>query len=94
MEYIFGTNNYSGEETLRTKGREHTDLNGFRTVVDEYNDCIITDSFRVVRKVKSSEDSEGNCYDWYIIEKHNRIIDKTKDVRANLDALIVRTLEG
>ena len=30
-----------------------------------------------MRKYRSSEDPAGNCYDWYEIDHHNRIIDRT-----------------
>lgn len=91
MEYLFGKDE---TEYLRTKGAAHSKLSGFHEVVQEYPDCTITDSFRVVKNYKSDEDSEGNCYDWYEIDSHNRIIDRTKPVRNDLDALIVSALEG
>ena len=94
MEYVFGANSYSGVETLRTKGNEHTNLTGFTETVREYDDSTITDTFRVICKTKSDEDAEGNCYDWYEIDHHNRIIDKTKPVRKNLDVLMASMLEG
>lgn len=94
MEYIFGANSYSGVKTLLTKGNEHTDLNGFTETVREYEDSTITDTFRVVRKTDSKEDAEGNCYDWYEIDNHNRIIDKTKHVKATMNVLVASILEG
>lgn len=94
MEYIFGTDDFSGEEVLKTKGVEHTNLSGFVETVREYDDCTITDTFHVVRKTQSDTDAEGNCYDWYVIDRHNRIIDKTKPVKANLDVLMASMLEG
>lgn len=94
MEYVFGANSYSGVETLRTKGSEHTELAGFAETVQEYDDSTITDTFHIIRKVKSDKDTEGNCYDWYEIDHHNRIIDKTKKVRNNLDFLMASMLEG
>jgi len=48
----------------------------------------------VVQRVKTDEDIEGNCYDWYIIEKHNRVIDKTKLVKGTLDEIIAQMLEA
>ena len=92
MEYIFGTNDITGEETLKTVGAEHTDLSGFRQTVREYPDCIITDSFHVVRKTKSDEDEEGKCYDWYLIDRHNRYVDKSvalKQAQEYADAMTV-----
>lgn len=94
MEYVFGTDSYNGVETLRTKGGEHTDFDGFVEVVQEYDDSTITDTFRIIRKTKSDEDSEGHYYDWYEIDRHNRIIDKTKLVSARMDELIASALEG
>lgn len=93
MEYIFGTNELIGEEVLRTKGDKHTDLEGFQSVVTEYPDCTIHDSFYVVRKDKSDEDMEGNCYDWYVINRHNRSVDKTKAINSRLNELIAAALE-
>ena len=81
MEYIFGSNDFTGEEVLKTIGAEHSDLSGFQQTVREYPDCTITDSFFVVRKYHSDEDAEGNCYDWYTIDKHNRIIDRTPPLK-------------
>ena len=73
MEYIFGSN---GErETLKTKGSAHTDFSGYQQTVREYPDRTVIDSFRLVRKAKSEEDSEGNCYDWYEIDQHYRYMD-------------------
>ncbi len=94
MEYVFGTNSYSGVETLRTKGSEHTNFDGFVETVQEFDDSTITDTFHVVSKTKSDDDAEGNCYDWYTIDKHNRVIDKTKRLKANIDVLAATILEG
>lgn len=94
MEYIFGRDNFSGNETLKTKGDEHTNLEGFVETVRDYPDCVITDSFYVVEKQDSAEDSEGGCYDWYVIDRHNRIIDKTKPMKATMDILVASVLEG
>ena len=94
MEYIFGNDSRSLVENLKTVGSEHTNLEGFCEVIREYPDCTITDSFSVVEKIGSDEDPEGNCYDWYIISNHNRIIDKTKTLKDNLEHLILLALEG
>lgn len=92
MEYVFGVR---GEiEVLKIKGDTHTDLTGFHQHVQEFPGEKITDNFRVVRKMDSREDSEGNCYDWYEIDRHYRTIDKTgplveREARnsANIDYL-------
>ena len=84
MEYIFGINQLDGKETLKTKSEEHTDLAGFQRTVREYSDCVITDSYLIISKIKSSEDTEGNCYDWYEIDKHDRMIDFSKAIKASI----------
>lgn len=75
MEYVFGTKGRI--EVLKTKGGHHTDLTGYHQIEREYPDQTITDSFRVVRKLDSREDAEGSCYDWYEIDRHYRMTDKT-----------------
>ena len=75
MEYVFGTKGRI--EVLKTKGDHHTDLTGYHQIEREYPDQTITDSFRVVRKLDSREDAEGGCYDWYEIDRHYRMTDKT-----------------
>ena len=92
MEYVFGT---EGEiEVLKTKGDSHTDLTGYQQIVREFPGEKITDNFRVVCKTSSTEDAEGNCYDWYEIDHHYREIDRTGPVAeagakntANIDYL-------
>ncbi len=75
MEYVFGT---AGEvEVLKTKGGLHTNLTGYHQIEQSYPDQTITHSFRVVRKLDSREDEEGNCYDWYEIDHYYRVVDKT-----------------
>lgn len=83
MEYVFGTDH--SKEILLTKGAEHTNLTGFHEIVREYPDQTITDRFYVVRKRDSKEDGEGNCYDWYEIDKHYRFTDRTRPIQEALD---------
>lgn len=93
MEYVFGTK--EDFEVLKTKGDSHTDLTGFHQIESIYPDQTITDNFRIVGKIDSKEDAEGNCYDWYEIDRHFRTVDKTgplaeqaaKDVAAMENAL-------
>ncbi|MBP3536950.1 MAG: hypothetical protein J6J93_05345 [Muribaculaceae bacterium] len=67
-------------EVLKTKGGNHTDLTGFHQIERTYPDQVITDNFRIVRKLDSQEDAEGNCYDWYEIDHHYRAVDRTGPV--------------
>lgn len=83
---------------LKTKGSTHTNLTGFHTVKREYPDQTVIDSFRIVRKIDAKEDAEGNCYDWYEIDHHNRITDKTGPLvereaqnRADIDFIAMET---
>lgn len=64
-------------EVLKTKGDSHSDLKGFHSIEQVYPDQTITDNFRIVEKLDSEEDVEGNCYDWYEIDHHYRVTDKT-----------------
>ena len=91
MEYIFGRDARTGCETVRTKGAEHSTLTGFCEIVREYPDCTITDSFFVCGHIRSAEDEEGNMYDWYNIDRHNREIDRTPMLTAKLDYLSMMT---
>jgi hypothetical protein len=84
MEYVFGLD---GCRTLMTKGAEHTNLAGYTEVVREFADCTITDNFFAVAKTNSAEDSEGSCYDWYIINEHYRMVDKTPAYSGRVEAL-------
>ena len=87
MEYVFGT---QGEiEVLKTKGDSHTSLTGFHQIEQVYPDQTVTDHFRVVGKLDSKKDAEGNCYDWYEIDRHYRVVDKTGPLvqRAEEDAV-------
>lgn len=75
MEYVFGAP--GSFEVLKTKGSVHTDFDGFHIIEQVYPDQTITDHFRIVRKLDSKEDVEGNCYDWYEIDSHYRTVDKS-----------------
>lgn len=82
MEYVFGTKGRI--EVLKTIGDAHTGLTGYHQLEREYPDQTITDSFRVVCKLDSREDAEGSCYDWYEIDRHYRMTDKTGPVAERL----------
>lgn len=79
MDYIFGNVDLYGElvENLKTVSKEHSELAGFNEVRREYDGSVIVDAFVVVKKYNSQEDTEGNCYDWYVIDRHSRYIDYT-----------------
>lgn len=59
-------------------------MTGFHQIERSYPDQTVTDCFRVVRKLDSLEDGEGNCYDWYEIDRHYRFTDKTGPVAQRL----------
>ena len=83
MEYVFGTK--KARETLRTKGRAHSNLSGWHNL-ENINDCqIITDSFYVLEKYDSSEDEGGNCYDFYYVGQHNRTVDNFLPNREKIE---------
>lgn len=78
MEYIFGTvtRNEKMVENLKVIGTSHTELRDFQQLIREYPDSIITDNFRVVEKYREADSADGRTYDWYIIDNHNRYVDK------------------
>jgi hypothetical protein len=96
MEYVYGTVRQNGalRECLKTKGGEHTELEGYTETIREYEDCKIVDKCKVLDKYHSTEDGEGNCYDWYFIEEHYRYVDKTPPIQTaseKMDAQIAYT---
>lgn len=86
MEYIFGTVRKNGWlcQRLITKGDKHSNLSGYVTVVRKYADTEISDSFKVLEHYKTTEDSQGSCYDFYLIEEHYRNEDKFGPVSEKL----------
>lgn len=75
MEYVFGTN--GDAEILKIKSDAETNLTGYHQLETIYPDQTITDNFRIVRKTHSAVDAEGNFYDWYEIDHHYRMRDKS-----------------
>lgn len=74
MEYIFGTSTRDGMtvENLKTVCEQHTNLSGFHTTVQKFQDgSEATDRFRVLEHYHSAE-SGGKMYDWYTIDSHTR----------------------
>lgn len=97
MEYIFGTTKINGTEyeNLKTVGEHNTDFCGFCSVQHGGENNLITDTFKVIKKYKTAEVGDVK-YDWYIIESHNRIMDRytpaerdIQDSIADLDAMVV-----
>ena len=82
-QYSYGTRGKS--ETLRTKSDAHTNLRGWQTVEQKYPAQNITDRFYVERKYDTREDEEGNCYDWYVISGHYRVVDNTPLLQQESD---------
>lgn len=78
MEYVFGniTKKDVQHQVLKTIDNKHSDLSGKFINTKKYDDTVISDSCEIIEKYHSSEDIEGNCYDWYLIKNHNRTIDK------------------
>lgn len=77
MEYVFGYLKIKGnlEQVLKTVGESPSNLSGNNQIQRKYSDSIITDEFKVREKYLSKVDTEGRCYDWYIIDDHSRYID-------------------
>ena len=92
MEYVFGTK--GAAETLRTKHSSHTDLKGYHEITTEYPDQIITDRFRIVRKLESKEDTEHNCFDWYEIDSRYRVVDKFTPKEEEIETGITDTQDA
>lgn len=101
MEYIYGISTRFGEliENLKTIDSEkHSDLSGFISSIKEFDDGTkIEDKCRIVKKYASKE-SNGKYYDWYLIDSHYRIEDKSaqsqkniEELKANLDYVTMMT---
>lgn len=90
MEYIFGKSTHHHEDVLilRTKGEERTELTGLVEHLEEFADSTIKTSCRIVEKIDSSQDDQGNCYDWYIIDQYNREVNLSDAEREKLNAEI------
>ena len=91
MEYIFGTVNRNGVmvENLKIINDTHTNLQDFQQVVREYEDCTITDNFRIVEKYREVDGIDGRAYDWYVIDNHNRYVDKSGPIEKQLQDITV-----
>ena len=96
MQYVFGSAIYNGKPTdiLKTVGETHTSLSGSVETVRKYSDNIITDVFVVDDHYLSKEDIEGNCYDWYRISNHYRMMDKFTPGKVELENKIEENSEA
>lgn len=87
MDYIYGISIRNGAlcENLKTVGTEHSDLSGYVSTVQDFPDGTkITDHCRIIRKYANKE-SNGVCYDWYLIDSHYRETDTTAKAKAAVD---------
>lgn len=96
MEYVFGTVQRGDgiKECLKTVGSEHTDLTGRVVVQRDYPDRKVEDVFTVAEHIDSADDPEGKCYDWYIIDAHNRDTDMFSPVKDEIDGGINDTQDA
>lgn len=76
MEYIFGYSRKYGEEVKVKSDSDPVLPTGTNIIERSYPDQIITDTFYVIQRTATKEDSEGNHYAWYQIKDHYRYIDK------------------
>ena len=83
MVYVFGTE--GGVETLETKGSDYSRLSGFHEIERRFPDQIITDRFRILKRIRSDEDAEGNKYEWYQIDQHYRFTDKFSPSKEEIE---------
>ena len=90
MEYIFGRSTRFDDERmiLKTKGDSHSHLSGSFDLEEVYPDSRIITRCEIVRHFKSDEDVEGNCYDWYIIDKYERHVNLSDTERGELNSEI------
>ena len=90
MEYIFGRSTRHSDERmiLKTKGDSHSHLGGSFELEEVYPDSRITTRCEIVRRYKSDEDAEGNCYDWYTINNYERHVDLSDSERGALSSEI------
>lgn len=87
MEYVFGTVYRNGieVENVKTSGNEHSDLQGYCHIQRDYPDNTIVDTFKVVERYKTDELSDGRKLDWYVIEAHNRYMDRFSPVQEKIE---------
>ena len=79
IQYTFTTKH--SNEILCVIDTEHIIYTDWQEFIQEYPDSTITDKFYINQLIDSKTDSEGKFYDWYIIDKHYRQIDRIKMVK-------------
>lgn len=88
MELSFRKEYRGGEivEILRVKSDKETFFEGHTTVETPTSILIVKDVFDVVKKIRHSEDGEGNSYDWYETMNHYRTEERfTPDKQDAMD---------
>lgn len=99
MEYVFGT---KGDiEILKVKSPSGTSLTGFQQTVLETDVDKTTHNYRIVEKYRTEvSEIDGSVYDFYEIDRHNTVIDKTPrvyqalaDTNAVLDDVVIELLK-
>ena len=96
MEYVFGTELDGGVEieVVKTVSDKKNDMSGAYTIERQYADQIITDTFKVVGKIREKE-ANGLFYDWHEIENHYRYTDKfTPGIKATEQEITDLEIEG
>lgn len=91
MEYLFSTITVQdGTENRLMRIKDQQELKEFTpgfyySHTETYPDMTITDNFKIQEQIKTSEDSEGNHYAWYLISDYSRNIDGSPGVAANVE---------
>lgn len=76
MEYTFGVTKDS--EFVRVAGDKPV-ISGFQSVIEEYDDCTITHTFRVREPIHV-----GRKAAQYFIDCHVKTVDKTKAIKLRM----------
>lgn len=89
MEYTIGTVQRGSFccLILKTKNDVHTDLRGRVTLEQKKGNVLITDTFTVKKKYQEGDSIDGIAYDWYFICEHSRTVDRSEEIRANLEQI-------
>jgi len=90
MEYVIGTvqRGKSHRIILKTKDKQHTDLEGRVTLKQKRGNTTLRDTFTVIQKYQTGNSTDGYAYDWYYIEDHYCNEDRSDEVRAELEQTV------